>query len=232
MQVEGQAEPAVVALSERAATLRGRIVNVEGEPVAGAVIGADTWRKRRSRSFRATTGADGRFEWRGAPHDVVVYDVFKLGYMSSRQVPLTASDREQVITLHPELVITGRVTDTETGRPVPGFRLVRGQKYPRWDQVHWAENEAVEVAGGRYTIRSDEPCEAFSLRVEVPGYQSAESRAFRSTDGTQRFDFALRRGEGLSGVVRLPDGQHAVGAEVVLATTELGALMTVRAIRP
>ena len=67
MQVEGQAEPAVVALSERTATLRGRIVDVEGEPVAGAVIGADTWRKRRSLSFRATTGADGRFEWRRRP---------------------------------------------------------------------------------------------------------------------------------------------------------------------
>ncbi len=147
--------------------------------------------------------------------------------MSSRQVPLTASDREQVIALHPELVITGRVTDAETGRPVPGFRLVRGQKYPRWDQVHWAENEAVEVAGGRYTIRSDEPCEAFSLRVEVPGYQSAESRAFRSTEGSQTFDFALRRGGGLSGVVLLPDGKPAARAEVVLATTELGALMTV-----
>ncbi len=51
MQVEGQAEPAVVRLSEPAATLRGRIVDVEGEPVAGAVIGADTWRKRRSRSI-------------------------------------------------------------------------------------------------------------------------------------------------------------------------------------
>ena len=169
-------EPVVATLSERAATLRGRVVDVEGKPVAGAIVGADTWRRRRTLSLRATTGADGRFEWRGAARDVVVYDAFKRGYMSSRQVPLIASDREHAITLHPELVITGRVTDAETGRPVPGFRLILGRKYPRRDETHWAENEAVEVAGGRYTTRFSEPAEAIFVRVEAPGYQPAESR--------------------------------------------------------
>ncbi len=32
----------------RAATLRGRVVDVEGKPVAGAIFGADTWRGQRS----------------------------------------------------------------------------------------------------------------------------------------------------------------------------------------
>ena len=225
VKVEGKTEPVVVTLSERAATLRGRVVDVEGKPVAGAIVGADTWRGRRTLSLRVTTGADGRFEWRGAPRDVVVYDAFKRGYMSSRQVPLTASDREHAITLHPELVISGRVTDAETGRPVPRFRLVLGHKYPRRDETHWAENEAVEVAGSRYATRFDEPADAIFVRVEVPGYQPAESRAFRSSEGNQTFDIALRRGEGLSGVVLLPDGKPAAGAEVVLATERLGFLM-------
>ena len=43
--------------------------------------------------------------------------------------PLIAADREQIVTLHPELVITGRVSDAETGRPLPKFRLIRGHKY-------------------------------------------------------------------------------------------------------
>jgi beta-lactamase regulating signal transducer with metallopeptidase domain/thiol-disulfide isomerase/thioredoxin len=225
VRVEDRTAPVEFQLTEPGSVVRGKVVDIQGKPVAGAIVAADTWREDRSIDFRVETDNDGRFEWKNAPKDAVLYDVFKADYMRSRLVPLTASHREQIITLYPELVITGRVTDAETGGPVPGFRLVRGQKYPRWDRMSWAENEAVEITGGRYTIRFDMPCEAFFVRVEVPGYQPAESRAFRSTEGSQTFDFALRRGGGLSGVVLLPDGKPAAGAEVVLATEELGFLM-------
>ncbi len=175
VQVAATTAPVIVTLSEPAATLRGRIVDVEGRPVAGAIIGSDTWRGHRSLEFRATAGADGRFEWRSAPRDVVVYDAFKPGYMSTRQVPLTAGEREHVITLNPELVITGQVTDAATGKPVPSFRLVLGQKYGVRPATTWSENEAVVITGGRYTTRFAEPCEAFYVRVEAPGYEPAES---------------------------------------------------------
>ena len=139
------------------------------------------------------------------PKDVVLYDAGKLGYMSSRQVPLTAEDREHVITLYPELVITGRVTDAQTGRPLPRFRLIRGQKGGSQIETDWAENEAIEITGGRYTSRFGEPWEPLFVRVEAPGYQPAVSRAFRSTEGNQTFDFALKRSKDqLAGVVCFP----------------------------
>ena len=151
----------------------------------------------------------------------------QVGYMSSRHVPLTASDREQVVTLHPELVITGRVTDAETGRPLPKFRLIRGQTYeraarrPTGPRTRRWKSRAVDTRPG-----STSRAEAFFVRVEAPGYQPADSRAFRSTEGSQTFDFALRRGEEqLSGVVLLPDGKPAAGAEVVLDTRTMGCLM-------
>ena len=56
------------------------------------------------------------------------------------------------------------------------------------------ENEAVVLSGGQYTTRFDEPCEAFFVRVDAPGYQPVDSRAYRSTDRSQTFDVALRRG--------------------------------------
>ena len=61
----------------------------------GAFVAADTWRGHRSIHFRVDTDQDGRFEWRSAPKDVVLYDFGHDGYMASRQVPLTASDRER-----------------------------------------------------------------------------------------------------------------------------------------
>ena len=119
VRVEAGAAPVVITLPEPGATLRVKVVNVEGKPVAGAILGVDTWRGHRSLEFRKEAGADGRIEWRRRPEDVMLCDVFKPGYMSSREVALTASDREHVVTLYPELVISGRVTDAETGRPLP-----------------------------------------------------------------------------------------------------------------
>src|SRR5262249_24055543 len=158
-------------------------------------------------------------EWRGAPKDVALFSAGKSGYMSSRKFPLTASDREQVVALQPELVITGRVTDAETGRPLPKFRLIRGTKHADQKEILWADNEAVEIVAGRYTTRFVEPWDPFFLRVEVPGFQPAVSRAIRSNEKSQTFDFALRRGgevRSVSGVVVLPDGRPARRAEVVL----------------
>ncbi len=60
-----------------ARVLRGRVVDVQGNPVAGTNVVADTWRGHRSIQFRAETDPQGRFEWRSAPKDVVLYDLFK-----------------------------------------------------------------------------------------------------------------------------------------------------------
>jgi beta-lactamase regulating signal transducer with metallopeptidase domain/thiol-disulfide isomerase/thioredoxin len=226
--VEERTAPVVVTLSEPGGTIRGKVVDIEGKPVAGAFFGVDSWRGHRSIEFQLRTGKDGRFEWRSAPKDVALFSAGKTRYMSNRKFPLTASDREQVVTLNPELVITGRVTDAETGRPLPKFRLIRGNKHADPTEILWADNEAVEIVGGRYTTRFDEPWDPFFLRVEAPGYQPAVSRAFRSTERSQTFDFALRRGgEVLSvfGVVVLPDGRPARRAEVVLAREMGGYLM-------
>jgi peroxiredoxin len=84
----------------------------------------------------------------------------------------------------------------------------------------------VEITGGRYTIRFSEPWEPFFVRIEAPGYEPADSRAFRSTEGNQTFDFPLRRGaEQVSGVVLLPDGKPAAGAEVVLFDKRSGGFL-------
>ena len=129
VRVDERTAPVEIQLTEPGSLLRGKVVDIQGKPVAGAFFGADSWRGRRSIHFTIKTDKDGRFEWKSAPNDVVLYDTGKFGYMSSRHVPLTAADREQVITIYPELVITGRVSDAETGQPLPKFRLIRGQRY-------------------------------------------------------------------------------------------------------
>src|SRR5262249_36898293 len=159
---------------------------------AGAFVAADTWRGNRSIKFRVNTDKDGRFEWHSAPKDAVRYDIGREGYMASRDVALTASDREQSVILYPKLTISGRVTDAATGRPVPKFRVVQGRPIVGEDGVYWSEHNGVDGSGGQFVSQFDEPSPALYVRVEAPGYRTAESRAFRPNEGRQTFDFVLQ----------------------------------------
>ncbi len=217
IQVDDRTEHLVVRL-EPASTLRVKVVNVQGQPVAGAFVFAASWRGYDSIALRGETDAEGRFAWRSAPRDVVLYDVGKPGFMPRRKLPLIASDREQLVTLHPKLTIAGRVTDAETGRPLPKCLIIEGVGFVGSDQIFWSRERATEVSGEEYTASFNEPNDAMYVRVEAMGYEPAVSRAFRPDEGRQRFDFALERAEALSGTVRLPDGKPAEGVDVVLAT--------------
>ena len=101
-------------------------------------------------------------------------------------LPLTASEVEHVVTLDPELVISGTVTDATTGQPVPRFRLIRGQEQLEGRQgLWWSHKNDLEYTGGRYSIKFDFPMKAQYVRIEAYGYEPADSRAFRSDEGAQ-----------------------------------------------
>jgi beta-lactamase regulating signal transducer with metallopeptidase domain/peroxiredoxin len=218
VRIDERTAPVEFRLNEPGSVLRIRVVDVRGNPVAGARLFADTWRGHRSITFRADTDANGRIEWRSAPKDAVLYALIKQDYMPRRSTKLTASEREQTVIVYPELKITGRVNDAKTGEPVPKFRVVKGWRSNWQDRIEWSENMAVAVVGGRYTISFDEPRESLFVKVEAPGYMPAHSRAFAPHESSPTFDFELKPDAGLSGVVLLPDGKPAEGAEVAVVT--------------
>ena len=150
------------------------------------------------------------------------FDIYLDGYMRRELLPLVASAEEQVVTLDPELVISGRVTDAATGQPIPRFRIIQGRhQFTGPQQTLWRINEAADYTGGSYSSRFDFPMRAHFVRVEAAGFKPADSRAFQPDEGAQTQDFALERAEGLSGVVLLPGGKPAEGVTVALATREL-----------
>ena len=200
------------------------MIDRHGKPVAGATVAAESWRGHRTLNLvRFDTDQEGRFEWRNAPDDSILFSAFKVGYMSSRRVEMTAAGSDSVVTLNPVLLISGRVKDAETGKPLPTFRLIRGLAFSNNPRVAWMTREASEFSGGRYTFRQDEPYDGYAIRIEADGYKPAESRVFRPGEESPTFDFAMTRAlaaDLLSGIIVRPDGKPAAGAEVALATPE------------
>ncbi|HZW33782.1 MAG TPA: carboxypeptidase-like regulatory domain-containing protein, partial [Isosphaeraceae bacterium] len=68
------------------------------------------------------------------------------GYMSRRRVAMTPSDAEQVVTIDPELVISGRVTDAATGRPVVGRIVLHAASGVHLD---WRRNRPATIVKAR-----------------------------------------------------------------------------------
>lgn len=209
-QVDFQLEPA--------RSLHGLVLDPQGRPIAGARVVADTWRGYRTlEDSRATTDADGRFRWDGAPADEVLVDVVHRAYMPVRRKPLRASDAEIVLTLSPSLRVHGTVVDADTDQPIPAFKVIPGIVISK-HEPYWTYDKARPAKDGWYEITFDDT-RTPHVRIEAEGYQPAVSRAFREDEGDQVYDFKLRKGTAIAGVVRLPDGSPLAGAEVVLATS-------------
>ena len=157
------------------------------------------------------------------PDDVVLYAVAKAGFMYRRDLALTHSDEEQVVTLDPELVISGRVTDAATGRPLPTFRVVRGLEFSNSPRIHWMVQDAAEFTDGRYTVKHSEPYTGYAIRVESAGYKPADSPVFRPGEATASFDFALperSRRTSWPGSSSVPTADPRPGSRSALATPE------------
>jgi protocatechuate 3,4-dioxygenase beta subunit/5-hydroxyisourate hydrolase-like protein (transthyretin family) len=60
---------------EPGSVLRVRVVDIQGEPIAAVRVTVKMWHGHRSIQFRAETDQDGRFEWRSAPKDAVIYNI-------------------------------------------------------------------------------------------------------------------------------------------------------------
>ncbi|MHB1556653.1 MAG: carboxypeptidase regulatory-like domain-containing protein [Isosphaeraceae bacterium] len=220
VRIEAKMAPVEVRLTGPGKSMRARVVDVAGRPVAGALVAAESWRGRAALEFRTHTDANGRFAWSDAPADAVLFSILKPGYMASRETSLQATDREQTVVLHPKLVITGKVTDATTGRPVNGFRVVQGRPIvgEAPTEINWSGPGVEQGPGGKYRTEFDEPSELLYVRIEAPGYRIVPSRGFRPDESNRTLDFSLEPAKAVSGIVRLPDGRPAEAVAVALAT--------------
>jgi hypothetical protein len=204
-------------------TIRGRITDTAGNPVTGAFVAADTWRGHRSLEWRVDTNAEGRFEWNEAPPDEVLIDMGKQHYMSVRNYVMSPSEQEYEITMPPELKISGKVVDAETGEPIPEFKLLTGIDWGGDRPISWQRRSTKTFTQGHYESGFSYPYPAHLIRIEAEGYKPGISRPIGSDEGEVTSDFKLEKGKGPTGTIHLSDGRPASGAEVILCTPSQGA---------
>ena len=203
--------------------LRGRVVDVQGRPVAGAAVGATQHLRNGQLAWDTVTDADGRFEWRDAPASgTILLDAYKAPFTQALGREFQAGSGEVTIALHRPIRLHGTVTDAETGRAIDRFVII-----PGWGpdqpggQPDWLRNGAgaKNWPGGRFNLDDGLfPDQGYrrSIRVEAEGYQPAELLGFRDDAEDVAHDFKLLKARPLSGVVHGTDGRPLAGAEVSL----------------
>ena len=92
---------------------------------------------------------------------------------------------------------------------------------------HYDLNRSLATNGqdGTYVIQLPKQALPRVVQVEADGYYPEISRSFEERQEEDTADFALDRGEPVTGLVRAPDGQAATNAEVALCAATEGVIL-------
>jgi len=200
--------------------VRFHITNPDGQPLEDVRIFLEEWRGGRSlaRNDRSQkTDAEGVWEWDGAPADEIQYNFYHQDYMSVRDKRLTPREETYEIEMGWPLVLSGKVVDAESGKPIDNFEIIEGARWRGQQRVSWQTHRLTKCEAGKYLVKYTSDCEGYRIRVRAAGYRPATSELIAIDAGEVRLDFELEAGEGPSGIVKTPAGEPAAGAEVAMA---------------
>src|SRR5439155_6405258 len=159
-------------------------------------------------NWNATSGPDGRIEWNSAPRDRLQLCAIKDGWCFTRDVWVEPDGEEHRITLQQALHLVGRVTDAETGVPIPVFKAFPGYGDGPSEQV-WERLDTRRGENGDFKVSFVETRQPWRVRVEAEGYLP-EISAPLSPDFSGTLELQLKRltaENRIKGLVRLPDSQ-------------------------
>ncbi len=202
-----------------ARTVRVRVLDMQGNPVPKARIFFQQWRGRFSYfefdHVSQYTDENGVWVWHEAPLDEFKADICPPDGMQLLEQPLIAREEEYVFRTPSALVISGKVIDAVTKKPIKAFRVVPGGRYNQNEMI-WNRNESFTATDGHFEIRHYRGDLAHLIRIEANGYEAAVSRDIKSTEGTISIDFELKTGKNVVAKVVTPRNLPAVRAKVAL----------------
>lgn len=176
--------------------MRVRVLDPQGRPVAHAQIYFEQWREpideKDLGEERHFTDAHGVWQWDDAPADEMKAEIAGDGTcMSLMYQPLMARKQEYVFHLLPLLVVSGKVVDAETKKPIESFRV--NQAIVSDSKLVWLHGNSFKGTDGRFQIRQDHQYDGFVFKIEADGYKPATSRTLKSDEGNVSLDFELHK---------------------------------------
>lgn len=191
---------------EKACTIRGRIVDPQGQPLSDIDVNSDPF-------FHATTDRNGRFVWRKAPSSPTVFCFCsKDSQWMIKEQTLHASDEEQTIGLSPSMCIQGTVKDGETGQPIKDFHLYLASSASANSIPAFVRCDTF-VKNDTFQFRSNCPQlsgEKKWFKLEAEGYETV-TREYQRLPGEQHLDIRLKQAKQPSASEKLPTA--AISAE-------------------
>ncbi|HEY1599833.1 MAG TPA: carboxypeptidase regulatory-like domain-containing protein [Pirellulales bacterium] len=199
--------------------LRVRVLDAAGNPAPKARIFFQQWRGRieyfEFDSVNQYANQLGVWEWNEAPLDEILVDVCPVGGMQMLLQPLKARDEEYVFHTNPLLVITGKVTDVDTGKPIGDLRAFPASVAVD-GHISWNRHDGYETNEGHYVLRRNRGEHSHLVRIEAKGYEIATSREIHSDEGNIEIDFALKKAKDVAAVVTTPKGEPARRAKIAV----------------
>ncbi len=207
---------------------QGEIVDEAGKPISDALVRMDRLEVGPLEyDWSSATDEQGRFLWDSAPEGNHPYYFSASGYRPRGEPALVADGRDKIISLRhakegDKTIIDGRVADSGSKTPIPAFSVYL-KVFNGGTVAHSLTN--VSATNGGYSIAVDPAFIGCMVEIAAPGYAPQMSDRIPLRDGDQRLDFALAKGEGISGNVFLPDGKPAARVEVAVCTEEDGVAL-------
>ncbi len=202
-------------------TIRIRVVDSQGNPVPKARILLQRWRGPVDYFEFGIVDeyADRRgvWEWHEAPLDEFKADICprNVEAMTLAKQSLIARPEEYVFKLPPPLVISGKVVDAESKKPVETFQVVWGIRAED-SHITWVRSPIHMAHEGKYELRPSYDYPGNLVRIEAEGYLPAVSRDVANDEGTVHVDFELKKGKSIAATLLAPDGSAAGKAKVAL----------------
>ncbi len=208
-----------------------KFVDQDGHPIPNVYVGIGDWRGTEAiyneiHSNVPESGvpwradSDGVYRWDWAPNDAVGYS-FRASGFARQEASLVAKSTPHVITLAPQRVVVGRVTDAATGMPIEIFDVMPVIVF-RPDFYHTRTTDAKVGRDGEYElplIGSGDPNSHYRVRFEADGYRSVVSEdSFDPLAGRATLDIALQPASPREGRVVDADGRPVERAMIVQAS--------------
>jgi hypothetical protein len=219
--------PEVRIVLRPAKPLRLRLVDEQGQPLAGANISVVDHRSRNHVvDWSTESDSTGRVVWTNAPADPTVFLVSAANY-PVRTIVLSPAGEEQVVRMRrgaeDQVNVRVRAIDAESGTVLAAFDVLREIQ---WNNafMEWARGvDGVATGVVRMAELQNGIGSVYRLRVQAIGFKPWTSEQIYLSDGDQEIEVRLQKAPQPRGVVLTPEGLKASDARVYLQT-EKGSL--------